>query len=68
MAIEVNLRKPAPPEVVVDAVPLPRSARIDLALRRRRLRRLQHNLVTAAWITGAVVLAFFVALGVLSPH
>ena len=75
MAVEIDVRKlglrmPAAAEVAVPAadVVLPRSARINLTLRRRRVRRIQQALEAAAWIAGTGVLLFFAAAGVLTLH
>ena len=75
MAIEIKVRKavaPArfdaqavslPPDVV-----LPRTTRINLTLRRRRLRRLHNILEAAAWVTGGVMVLGFVAASILTLH
>lgn len=75
MAIEIDVRKlgvrfPVAAAVAapVEDVVLPRTARINLTLRRRRVRRLQQALEAAAWIAGTGVLLFFAAAGVLSLH
>jgi hypothetical protein len=75
MAIEVDVRNlgvrmPVAPEVAAPAadVVLPRTARINLTLRRRRLRRVQQALEMTAWVAGTGVLLFFAAAGVLSLH
>ena len=75
MAIEIDVRKlgmafPAVSEVAApaDDVVLPRTARINLTLRRRRVRRLQQALEMTAWVAGTGVLLFFAAAGVLSLH
>ena len=75
MAIEIDVRNlgvgfPAVTEVAAPAahVGLPRTARINLTLRRRRARRLQHALETTAWVAGSSVLLFVAAASVLSLH
>ena len=79
MAIEINVRSlgARPPNAADVAVPvqgpveamvLSRHRRISLSLRRRRMRRLQQALGTAAWVAGSTALLFFAAAGVLSLH
>jgi len=79
MGIEINVRKPggrlpAATEVAIpvqdslEAIALPRHHRINLSLRRRRQRRLQQVLGTAAWIAGSGALLFIAAASVLSLH
>ena len=75
MAIELDVRKLGVrfPAVSTTAPPaqdvvLPRSDRINLTLRRRRQRRIQQALGTAAWVAGSVVLLFFAGAGIVSLH
>lgn len=78
MAIEINVRKPrvravavtqvALPRDPLQAMVLPRTDRINLTLRRRRLRRLHQALGTAAWVAGSAALLVFTAAGLLSLH
>jgi hypothetical protein len=77
MAIEIDVRKlgiraPALAEVALPPdqvqIVLPRADRINLSVRRRRLRRLQQALGTAAWVAGGTLLLFFTAAGLLSLH
>jgi hypothetical protein len=77
MAIEINVKRlgtraPALTEVALPPDPLqivlPRTDRINLTVRRRRLRRLQQALGTAAWVAGGTALLFFTAAGLLSLH
>ena len=62
MAIEIKVGSIEPERA------LPRTARINLTLRRRRTRRIQQALGTAAWVGGSITLLFFAAAGILSLH
>jgi L-asparaginase/Glu-tRNA(Gln) amidotransferase subunit D len=42
--------------------------RLSLALRRRRLQRLQQGLVTAGWVGGSAALLLLAAAGLLGLH
>ena len=68
LAIEVNVGEPRAAVSAAGDVSLPRTARINLTLRRRRLRRLQRALGLAAWIAGGSALLFVATAGLLSLH
>jgi hypothetical protein len=75
MAIEIRGRKVGMRVATATGVALPpgeavlpRATRINLSLRRRRLRRVQQALGTAAWLAGGVALLFFTMAGILSLH